>query len=509
MHETLLDLQDELQLDSDLVQDSMSAQQATYRSHLKMPLKKDERRLQAFKVKFLQGEANRKRLLKQLKDSNEKLRRLLDSIDKDIRLTSSIETTRSITAADAALCGFWKTATAFFRALIATYNCSCLKPQPASLLLQHRASCKTDIKFQMIFSIDESQPLETSCAACTTTIEESVNAAASAKSHVLIEKRTFSQTATHGQDTSPALNCRLAPNPKMSTAKAQRKPQVRFTPTVFTPTVSLTVPLDDTSRTQPRASRHLCESLTTVDATYRDYIQLPDEDRRYYIASVTHHSQMPKAVTLDQVLSGHLALVPTRRETLALAFVLTSSLVQLQESPWLAASARCFDKTSIVFLVDPTDTRTLLFGQPYIRKDFNVSASTCTSGSDNNKLHQNTALPCHSSRPAEVTANLARLGITLLELCFRSPLERQPFRIALGVGVTEQQHDALDLAAATMWLEAVSDEAGPIYAAVVKWCLSDNRVCPAARWREDMVRHVVKPLQTCLEGFDGVNKAAS
>ncbi|KAH7028840.1 uncharacterized protein B0I36DRAFT_126522 [Microdochium trichocladiopsis] len=501
MHETLEELRNDMQIDSDLIQDKMTTQPAA-RSRVKLPMNKDEKRLQMFKMKFLQGESNRKRLLKQLRDCNEKLWKLLDSSEKDARLTTTMEAARVVAAADASLCKFWKTATAFFRALAAAYSCQCKRSHAARLLLQHRASCKTDAKFQMVFPLESTQETPDPWAACTTTIEETTNKPLVAESRVLVETRKVWQAGGNVQTLS-ALKASISKphhhhhhhqHPRTTGATTMTTiTTVHRSKVQFTPTISLTVPQDGLTagRQGVRPITHLCESLASAaaaDPDCREYLHHPEEDRRYCISSIARHTEMPHTITLGQVLSGDAGTpLPSRRETFAIAFVLASSLLQLQDSPWLAANGpRCFDKSSIVFAEDPAKPYRPLFDQPYIPRDFGpLPPSEAQSGGDS----------------STASAALARLGITLLELCFRSPLERQHDREILGPGANAQQRDALDFMAAAEWLKGVADEAGPEYAAVVKWCLLDNRIAPADRWREEMLRQVVRPLQRCLECF--------
>lgn len=204
---------------------------------------------------------------------------------------------------------------------------------------------------------------------------------------------------------------------------------------------------------------------------------------------------MPRSVTLAQILNGEVRPPLTRKGSYTVALIIASSFLQLLDSPWLpsATSSRAFDKLSIVFLADPSDPNVFLLNRPQISRMFRELAPK-----DNSSSIQPSSAPQQS---ADVSAPLARLGITLLELCFRSPLERQHWRTLYGPGASDKEREGFDVLAAIGWLREVADEAGPDYAAAVLWCLANHKTAPADRWREDMLREVVRPLQRCVDSF--------
>ncbi|KAI6364213.1 hypothetical protein MCOR25_005710 [Pyricularia grisea] len=96
---------------------------------------------------------------------------------------------------------------------------------------------------------------------------------------------------------------------------------------------------------------------------------------------------------------------------------------------------------------------------------------------------------------------LAHLGITPLELYFRSPLEKRRNRMGWPPGSSDREREGFDMLAAGDWLGEVAEETGSNYAIVVSWCLMGNRTVPAGRGWEEMLREVVIPLQRCLSSF--------
>ncbi|KAI6356574.1 hypothetical protein MCOR31_010685 [Pyricularia oryzae] len=479
MEETLAELSTEMALDSDLVQERMDAQPGARPSRVQMALNIENARFQVYKAKFVNGEANRRRLFADLRDCNTKLRELLSSSEKDAELTKQLDAALATSSMDASLCRFWQKAAAFFRALAAACRCQCPSDHAASLLLQHRANCKEKAIFEIVFKKDPgaSGPMGTaSQEAYYTRIEEHDGHELLKASMVLAPVQ---QTKIPGY-TRPtkAASAKLAVRPKGST-----------------PAITLQLPAKDPATAKIEPIKSLCQSLCGSHTDYRGYLNLPDEDKRYHVYSVAHHVTMPRSVTLAQILNGEVRPPLTRKGSYTVALIIASSFLQLLDSPWLpsATSSRAFDKLSIVFLADPSDPNVFLLNRPQISRMFRELAPRNNSSSVQSRIAP--------QRSADVSAPLARLGITLLELCFRSPLERQHWRTLYGPGASDKEREGFDVLAAIGWLREVADEAGPDYAAAVLWCLASHKTAPADRWREDMLREVVRPLQRCVDSF--------
>ncbi|KAF6839610.1 hypothetical protein CPLU01_01747 [Colletotrichum plurivorum] len=179
-------------------------------------------------------------------------------------------------------------------------------------------------------------------------------------------------------------------------------------------------------------------------------------------------------VTLDQVLGGDAGFRPSRQERYSLALVLASSVLQLLDTPWLPEPLK---KTEVVFLADSAGRFHL--DQPQVSRSF----------------AQITAGPAESS----ISQSLDHLGVVLLELCFGDVLENQPHRKNWRAGDNDMERAAFDLMAARDWQREVTAEAGPDYSEAVAWCLGGNRSAPPDRWRQEMLRRVVRPLQRCRD----------
>ena len=118
-----------------------------------MNTSKENRAYQLYKVKFCNGEANRKRLFDELKGHSDKLEKLLDSSDKDASLLKQRSMAANGAAIEASICNFWHQATRVFKALSATLsNCKC-QDHTASLLLQHRTSRKPEFHVFFVGSL--------------------------------------------------------------------------------------------------------------------------------------------------------------------------------------------------------------------------------------------------------------------------------------------------------------------------------------------------------------------
>ncbi|KLU83003.1 hypothetical protein MAPG_02070 [Magnaporthiopsis poae ATCC 64411] len=485
--EAIDDVSAEMESYSELVDEKRKQQAVSTLARLSGSSIKDAAKLQTYKARFLEGEANRKRLLTELRDSNQKLWKLLDSSEKDAALTRQLEAAQAASTLDASLCNFWRTATAFFRALAAACGCQCRTDHAAGLLLQHRASCKDKAKFEVLFTIKASESGPSSLnrwEAFTTRIEEGNHSGLIKESRTLIEKKTINQPCSQVQ---PKAGIRRSAFRAKAAATQRAKVQ-------FTPTISLNTPSSDLGAQQFQPISTICESLCVIETGCKGYLDLPDENRRYYVHSVSQHVKTPHSVTLEQILNKGVRPAPTRRESFSIALIIASSFLQLLDSPWFPSTGHRtypFTKSSLIFPADSSKPNVFLLHQPHIRRDFAVIAADKEATTSSNAT-----APADGVGPA-----LARLGITLLELCFRAPLEQQPYRTSWPRGESEQEREGFDFLAAKDWLRDVKDEVGEEYATAVSWCLLGNATVSADKWRSEMLKEVVWPLQRCVDYF--------
>lgn len=194
------------------------------------------------------------------------------------------------------------------------------------------------------------------------------------------------------------------------------------------------------------------------------------------------YSNSPKTITLDQLLRKDSLPRPTRRQRVALAFILSSSFLQLLESPWLAAS---WQKSDIVFFEKPEHPGLFMLNQPYLE-------NCLEKGIESKPLTER-------DRRLQLSSSLEMLGIVLLELCFGQLLEEQAYRLKLPDTGDSIIKRALDIQAARQWHGDIEEEAGNEYAVAVGWCLGGvlTLSTPLDRWREVMLGKVVHSLNSC------------
>ncbi len=247
-------------------------------------------------------------------------------------------------------------------------------------------------------------------------------------------------------------------------------PSVTLTTTLTTPQLSVTQEIPN-----------LCASLKLPEASCCGY--LAEADCRYYVYTISHQSaETIPSITLDQMLRGAILPPPSRSQRYALSLILASSFLQLTDSPWLLPTT-ALQKADVHFLSDPANPNLFLLDQPHITRDFGVA--------------RRETVPANAAGAGSLSESLDHLGIVLLELCFGGILEDQSCRKRWPAGGNEKERAVFDIMAARDWQCQVNEEAGPDYADAVAWCLGGNRSASPDRWRQDMLRKVIQPLQRC------------
>ncbi|KAG7437064.1 hypothetical protein Forpi1262_v001948 [Fusarium oxysporum f. sp. raphani] len=118
MARVMNDLNQRLALDSEAVQNNLSNQKALKGiERLRFEASPERIAFQRFRIKFSNGESDRKRLLSEFENYNGKLKALLDFSDEDARLTQQRKLMFHNSATDLAVCNVWKQAAKLFRAL--------------------------------------------------------------------------------------------------------------------------------------------------------------------------------------------------------------------------------------------------------------------------------------------------------------------------------------------------------------------------------------------------------
>jgi hypothetical protein len=133
---------------------------------LRFEVSRERTAFQRFRIKFSNGASDRKRLLNEFQNYNEKLKTLLDSSDEDARLIQRRNCMARTSATDLAVCNFWKQAAKLFRALTSVCHCKCQATHGAELMLQDRTTQKDE--FHVTFTTCDSSQWEI----CKTRITE-------------------------------------------------------------------------------------------------------------------------------------------------------------------------------------------------------------------------------------------------------------------------------------------------------------------------------------------------
>ncbi|XXH01471.1 hypothetical protein Hte_007831 [Hypoxylon texense] len=407
---------------------------------------------QAYKVKFSNGESTRNDLFEELNSLNKRLNQLLSISDKEAQLIQERQASAVTSAIDSAICNFWKNANRLFEALTAAWRCSCQCQHSTRLLLQHRDTKMPE--FNVFFARSEDSRWriqETKISENDETISTLVKS--DTKSVICATRGLFEPARSVIPPTKSAMKSKTMVMNRAASSVAL----LTYPPPLSPPTI------------KPIAN--LCLSLAGNNTPCYGF--LPHDDCRYYVYRVPQQgNETFDSVTLDQVFRGQVSKPPNRRQRLALSFILSSSFLQLLDTPWLTVS---WAKSDIMFMSDPSEPGVYALDRPHLYRD--LAEKECQKRTDEN-----------------LTKSLRQLGIVLLELCFGKLLEDQLCRKMLTSVNDENTKSALDLAAALNWLHEVEGEAGADYAAAVEWCLSARR---PSRWRNEMLRKVVKPLEGC------------
>lgn len=233
------------------------------------------------------------------------------------------------------------------------------------------------------------------------------------------------------------------------------------------------------STPRPGPITSLCISLDHTDGECCGYL-LQDDCHYFVYEDPDRPVSSPSFITLDQLLRKQQLPMPKRRQRFALAWILSSSFLQLLESPWLPAS---WQKADIVFYQDSKQPGRYALDQPHL----------------NHRLlpREESSPPTERDRRMQLSSSLETLGIVLLELCFGELLEDQPYRTQHSNSGSDTIERIFNVAAAKEWHGEVEEDAGYEYSVAVGWCLGGILSAPPDKWREEMLQKVVHPLESC------------
>lgn len=158
----------------------------------------------------------------------------------------------------------------------------------------------------------------------------------------------------------------------------------------------------------------LCNTIRALVAVNECFGFLVDGKSKKHQLFATDRSEIIKSkylVSLDEVLNWDARLF-SRRQRMTVATVLTSSLLELSQTLWLAQSWSRRD----IYFVRPNDGSEIIFHQPYIIQDFKSSLRNTTKKNTETQNQQ---------KDAALRLFLRSLGIVLIELCFGTTIERE------------------------------------------------------------------------------------
>ncbi|PGH10741.1 hypothetical protein AJ79_05332 [Helicocarpus griseus UAMH5409] len=193
-----------------------------------------------------------------------------------------------------------------------------------------------------------------------------------------------------------------------------------------------------------------------------------------YLRAQDISSPSLERITLEEVLrSARYDLPMETRLQLALAFA--TSYLQLYSMPWMSSS---LPKDEIFFLRNPQCDDSSFLNRLYVKGD--------ARGKDTEYTYDT---PC------------GILGVRLLELCHKTPLEDIKFRQRSVVGdtLTKPKSDSLF---AIIWCLSTKKELGiPVFNCIF-WCLRNTKF-EKSQWREEVFQNVVVPLERWHRLFSG------
>ena len=170
-----------------------------------------------------------------------------------------------------------------------------------------------------------------------------------------------------------------------------------------------------------------------------------------------------------------------RSQSYTIALAICSSRLQLQSTAW---ATEVWTSSDINFHLEGGNP---VLEKPYIQTQFQLSQAATNRAS------------------AGMADRLfVCLGILLLELCYRTPIEHCEWWQKLGWGVAQELEPLHRSIVAGKWLDKVEFEEGPEMASAIRWCLQESpQVFQGEQWRRDLAERVVLPVQNCYRYLGG------
>ncbi|TGO46730.1 hypothetical protein BCON_0310g00080 [Botryotinia convoluta] len=201
-----------------------------------------------------------------------------------------------------------------------------------------------------------------------------------------------------------------------------------------------------------------------------------------------------KFISLETILSKPDKFSPLNRyERYKVAYILASSLLQLQNAPWLTGNLK---KRHILFPCDWNNHK-ILIDQPHLSHSFLSTKYQSTPPGQTPNL---------SSSTTTVKKSLNDLGIVLLELCFGQRIEEQSIR--QDFLVDGKEHASTNYLTALEWADAVCEQE-PALEHVIKCCMfcifEEKANWDNLRFTQAVYASVVEPLEKIVNSWPNVS----
>jgi hypothetical protein len=229
--------------------------------------------------------------------------------------------------------------------------------------------------------------------------------------------------------------------------------------------------------------QHMCNVMSRCEEHAKCLGALRDEtsDQTYSVMSQPPSQDSSDSVSLTELLLNTTGRKLYRSQTYSIALAICSAHLQLQSTAW---ATEVWTASDINF---PLENGTPVLGKPYINAGFQHSQATSTP-------------------PQAATADrlFVCLGIVLLELCCRTPLENCEWWQKLGWSDAKKSDPVFRSIVAGRWVDEVESEDGRDMASAIRWCLHESpRVFLNEHWRKDLADRVVLPVQNCCGYLSG------
>ncbi|MCJ1380863.1 hypothetical protein MMC17_003972 [Xylographa soralifera] len=261
----------------------------------------------------------------------------------------------------------------------------------------------------------------------------------------------------------------------------------------------------ESSRANSQEIRDLCSALQHIRRGEQCLGFLLDQQRQrheiYPLAKAQTTCETGETVILESLLirqsqpwypDEHGASPRlTRRKRMSLAATLTSSAIELLNTPWLG---RDWNKKDVAFLkARRGSSRPIVVEQPYVSPSHNRTT---------------TPQPPESIPLASMTSAVFSLGVMLLELWFGEAFEDQPFR-SQYFGPDGCATDFTDLSAAARWHRQIIGDAGSQLSEAIRSCIfwsfrPQASASAESELREALYTEVLQPLERISRAFDGI-----